>query len=218
MRDMLRDYLHIRSLEPEKMAAWVRGQFPSGVRSRWCFAMYDNALTDSFAGNDESPDDIRKRVDLAVALIGLAEESGGVSELSITKWYIRCAMYAVQAGISPVPAVVTPDAIVRRALEFFRLSPAQAARTAENRRKELIDALRTTPFENDLALPEKAGYRELAAIISLLGDLAWFRGKVMDEGQAGQLQAWLDVRDQLRPGPVVAQYSNARMQARMHAD
>lgn len=182
MRDLLRDYQHLRSLQPEQVAEWLHEEFPSGVSSRWYFAMYDNALTDSFPGNDESSDDVRRRVALAVTLIGLAQETRNVSEISIIKWYLRCARKAGEAEASPVPAAITPDAVVRRTLEFFKLSPAQAVRTAEDERQELIEAVQTTPFENDVVLPEKANYRQLVHITSLLADLAWFRGKVMDEG------------------------------------
>jgi hypothetical protein len=178
--------------------------------------MFDNALTGSFPGNSESPEDVRRRIDLAVTLIRLAEQTRTGPAVSIIKWYLRCARQAAEAGVSPIPAAVTVDAAVRRALEFFGLSPAQAVRVADDRRRELIDALRATPSGNDVVLPGKASYKQLADITSLLTDLAWFTGKVKDGELAGQLQTWVDLRDQLRPGPEVAQYTSARMQARLH--
>jgi hypothetical protein len=173
--------------------------------------MLDDALTDTFPGNDGSSEDFRERLHLAVILLELVEESRTVQDGFICEWYIRFAREAIEKGLDEVPESMTPNAVSRRALGLFQLTRQQAVMIAGAQRAEALRALSDSPSRADVARPAPPEAKQLTLIKSLMRSLVPILGEVSDRVSSDEIRSWLDIREELALGPEVARLNNERM-------
>jgi hypothetical protein len=213
VRNLINDYreLRRRASDPSLVAEWVSAELPLASRGGWCLAMLDDALTDTFPGNDGSSEDFRVRLQLAVVLLELAEESHTVQDRPICEWYIRFAREAIEKGLDEVPESMTPNAVSRRALGLFQLTRQQAVMVAAAQRAEALRAPSDSPSRPDVARPAPPEARQLTLIRSLMRSLVPILGEVSDRVSSDEIRSWLDIREELALGPEVARLNRKRM-------
>jgi hypothetical protein len=213
VRSLINDYreLRARASNPSLVAEWVSGELPLASRGGWYLAMLDDALTDTFPGNDGSSEDFRVRLQLAVILLELAEESHIVQDRVICEWYIRFAREAIEKGLDAVPGSMTPNAVTRRALGLFQLTRQQAVMVAADQRAAALRALSDSPPGSDVGRPAPAEAKQLTLIKSLMRSLVPILDKVSDRVSSDEIRSWLDIREELALGPVVARLNIERM-------
>lgn len=213
MRNLINDYreLRARASDPSLVAEWVSSELPLASRGGWCLAMLDDALTDTFPGNDGSSEDFRVRLQLAVILLELAEESHTVQDRVICEWYIRFAREAIEKGLDAVPRSMTPDAVSRRALGLFQLTRQQAVMVAADQRAAALRALSDSPPGSNAGRPAPAEAKQLTLIKSLMRSLVPILDKVSDRVSSDEIRSWLDIREELALGPEVARLNIERM-------
>jgi hypothetical protein len=213
MRNLINDYreLRARASNPSLVAEWVISELPLASRGGWCLAMLEDALTDTFPGNDESTEDFGARLQLAVILLELAEESHTIQDRIICEWYSRFAREAIEKGLDAVPESMTPNAVSRRALELFQLTRQQAVMVAADQRAAALRALSDSPTGSDVGRPASAEAKQLALIKSLMRSLVPILDKVSDHVSSDEICSWLDIREELALGPEVARLNTERM-------
>jgi hypothetical protein len=222
VRNLINDYRELRARvsDPSLVAEWVSSELPLASRGGWCLAMLDDALTDTFPGNDGSSEDFRVRLQLAVILLELAEESHTVQDAEeshtvqdrvICEWYIRFAREAIEKELDAVPGSMTPNAISRRALGLFQLTRQQAVMVAADQRAAALRALSDSPPGSDAGRPAAAEAKQLTLIKSLMWSLVPILDKVSDRVSSDEIRSWLDIREELALGPEVARLNIERM-------
>ncbi|WP_188281395.1 hypothetical protein [Streptomyces sp. CBMA29] len=204
MTNPMDEYRRLVQSSDSDFSLLVRERFqayPERSRPTWIMVLLDIAATDDCPVNKNPVVGLPRRLALVAALLECSDEHLTIRADALADTALNWAHRAWEEGASNVPQSLTPDEAVTRALSCFRLTPAAAEQTAEDRRHHYLAKMRSkgllVPDSAQLAYAEDAS---LNVIEHLLPNLLWFKGKVSDSRLDNELAVWTTTAPRLPLG------------------
>jgi hypothetical protein len=206
MRDPMDDYRQLLGVAQDQGATALRSAVPQDAGAQWISAMLDIAITDYYFVNRKLANATQLRFEVAGELLRLAQVHNLMRQSDIVAWYLRFARKAVTDHVERIPAAMTVDNAVQRAVSSIGLTRNDALSASIVRRQKyqaLLDSLqpsgvwpsRVVGIENE----------QLLYIQSLLPKIFWFVNFIHDAELAGEVAEWFAIANRLGLGPEISQ-------------
>jgi len=175
------EYRILKAVLPHERWRWLQEHAPAELRGHWWLGLIESAEFDASPARGLPPDQTRVNVEFAVELIEMAQRDGMASYYAASRLALLASVMLKAGLLEGLPAAITPNELVRRIMDTFRLEKSKALAVAER----LSHASPDEPAD-----VESDALRDMNWV---LPDLRTLLPYLSDDELASRVREWVDI-------------------------